>query len=113
MRTLGDRQIERTLSYDCTHRSFPMNKPATTAPDKNVTRASSPTQAHAYRDGPRITAVETVIPDDIMPGLLLLRIHTDAGAVDGDPVIGHGESYYAPHAVAAMLHDWMSRRLLG
>ena len=57
--------------------------------------------------GIRITALETVIPDDIMPGLLLLRIHTDAG------VIGHGETYYAPHAVAAMIHDWMGRRLLG
>lgn len=56
--------------------------------------------------GIRITALETVIPDDIMPGLMLLRIHTDAG------LIGHGETYYAPHAVAAMIHDWMSRRLL-
>ncbi len=57
--------------------------------------------------GLRITAIETAIPDDIMPGLLLLRIHTDAG------FIGHGETYYAPHAVAAMIHDWMGRRLLG
>jgi L-alanine-DL-glutamate epimerase-like enolase superfamily enzyme len=55
----------------------------------------------------RITAIETVIPDDIMPGLLLIRIHTDAG------VIGHGETAYAPHAVQAMIHDWMARRLLG
>ena len=55
----------------------------------------------------RITAIETVIPEDIMPGLLLLRLHTDAG------LVGHGETYYAPHAVAAMLHDWMARRLLG
>ncbi|NDF01796.1 MAG: hypothetical protein EB034_26575, partial [Verrucomicrobia bacterium] len=57
--------------------------------------------------GIKITAIETVIPDDIMPGLLLLRIHTDAG------IIGHGETYYAPQAVAAMIHDWMGRRLLG
>lgn len=55
----------------------------------------------------RITAIETAIPADIMPGLLLFRIHTDAG------IIGHGETYYAPHAVAALLHDWMGRRLLG
>jgi L-alanine-DL-glutamate epimerase-like enolase superfamily enzyme len=41
-----------------------------------------------------------------MPGLLLLRIHTDQG------IIGHGETYYAPHAVASMIHDWMGRRLL-
>ena len=56
--------------------------------------------------GIRITAIETVIPDSLMPGLLLLRIHTDQG------FIGHGETYYAPHAVAAMIHDWMGRRLL-
>ena len=56
--------------------------------------------------GIRITAIETVIPDSIMPGLLLLRIHTDHGS------IGHGETYYAPHAVASMIHDWMARRLL-
>ncbi|MFO0866417.1 MAG: mandelate racemase/muconate lactonizing enzyme family protein [Gemmataceae bacterium] len=42
-----------------------------------------------------------------MPGLLLVRIHAEGGW------IGHGETYYAPHAVAAMLHDWMARRLLG
>ncbi|MBW8883292.1 MAG: mandelate racemase/muconate lactonizing enzyme family protein, partial [Planctomycetia bacterium] len=79
----------------------------------NQPRASSPTQEHAYRHGPRITAIETLIPDGIMPGLLLLRIHTDAGTIDGNSVIGHGESYYAPHAVAAVVHDWMARRLLG
>lgn len=54
----------------------------------------------------RITAIETVIPDEWMPGLLLVRIHTDAG------VLGHGETYYAPHAVAALIHDWMASRLL-
>ena len=75
--------------------------------------ASSAIQEHAYRRGPRITAVETLIPHDIMAGLVLLRIHTDAGTVQGQPVIGHGESYYLPHAVAATLHDWMARRLLG
>ncbi len=55
----------------------------------------------------KITKIETAIHDEIMPGLLLLRIHTDAG------LIGCGETYYAPHAVAAMIHDWMARRLLG
>ncbi len=54
-----------------------------------------------------ITKIETAIHDEIMPGLLLLRIHTDAG------LLGCGETYYAPHAVAAMIHDWMARRLLG
>lgn len=78
-----------------------------------VRRASSPLEEHAFRNGPRIVAVETLIPDDIMPGLMLLRLHTDAGSVGGVPVIGHGETYYIPHAVAATLHDWMARRLLG
>ena len=75
-------------------------------------RASSPTQEHAYRSGPRITAIETLMPFDIMGGLILLRIHTDAGTVGGQPVIGHGETYYIPHAVAATLHDWMSARAI-
>lgn len=79
----------------------------------DVSRASSPLQEHAFRRGPRITAVETLIPHNMMAGLVLLRIHTDAGTVNGTPVIGHGESYYLPHAVAATLHDWMARRLLG
>ena len=76
-------------------------------------RASGPTQAHAYRSGPRITALETVIPHDVMPGLLALRIHTDAGTVGGTPVIGHGETYYIPTAAAAVIHDFMAPRLLG
>lgn len=84
-----------------------------TSPADFLARASSPTQEHAFQRGPRIVAIETLIPHDIMAGLMLLRIHTDAGTVDGEPVIGHGETYYIPHAVAATLHDWMSRRLLG
>ncbi|MBI1298598.1 mandelate racemase/muconate lactonizing enzyme family protein [bacterium] len=55
----------------------------------------------------KITKIETVTVPEIMPGLLLLRIHTDAG------IIGCGETYYVPHAVASMIHDWMARRLLG
>ena len=85
----------------------------TTPPTNFLSRASSPTQEHAFRYGPRIVAIETLIPHDIMAGIMLLRIHTDAGTVGGEPVIGHGETYYIPHAVAATLHDWMSRRLLG
>ena len=85
----------------------------TTPPTDFLSRASSPTQEHAFRHGPRIVAIETLIPHDIMAGIMLLRIHTDAGTVGGEPVIGHGETYYIPHAVAATLHDWMSRRLLG
>jgi len=63
--------------------------------------------ATPLEDAVRVVAIETVIPSDIMPGLLLLRIHTNTGA------IGHGETYYAPHAVAALVHEWMARRLLG
>lgn len=76
-------------------------------------RASGPTQEHAYRNGPRIVALETVIPHDVMPGLLALRIHTDAGTMDGLPVIGHGETYYIPTAAASVIHDFMAPRLLG
>lgn len=63
--------------------------------------------ATPVEDAVRVVAIETAIPADIMPGLMLLRIHTDAGT------IGHGETYYAPQAVAALIHDWMGRRLLG
>lgn len=55
----------------------------------------------------KIVAIETRIPDEYMSGLLLVRVHTDSG------LVGHGETYYAPHAVAAMIHDWMARRLMG
>ncbi|TVP99333.1 MAG: mandelate racemase/muconate lactonizing enzyme family protein [Planctomycetaceae bacterium] len=75
--------------------------------------ASGPTQTHAYRQGPRVTSLETAIPHDVMPGLMALRIHTDAGAVAGVPVIGHGETYYIPTAAAAVIHDFFSPRLLG
>jgi galactonate dehydratase len=56
---------------------------------------------------PRITAIETAIPHGIMPNLLLVRVHTDDG------LIGCGETYYTPHAIAALVHDWMAARLLG
>jgi L-alanine-DL-glutamate epimerase-like enolase superfamily enzyme len=76
-------------------------------------RASGPTQYHAYREGPRITKIETLIPHEIQPGLMMLRLHTSAVSADGTPVIGHGETYYIPQAAAAVIHDWMSQRLLG
>ena len=79
----------------------------------DLARASGPTQYHAYREGPRITKIETAIPHEIMPGLMMLRIHTDAKSADGTTVIGHGETYYLPQAAAAVIHDWMSQRLLG
>lgn len=55
----------------------------------------------------RITAIETAIPSGIMPNLILLRIHTEDG------IIGCGETYYTPHAIEALIHDWMAERLLG
>jgi L-alanine-DL-glutamate epimerase-like enolase superfamily enzyme len=56
---------------------------------------------------PRITAIETAIPHGIMSNLLLVRVHTDDG------LVGCGETYYTPHAIAALIHDWMAARLLG
>ncbi|MFT7641373.1 MAG: galactonate dehydratase [Pirellulaceae bacterium] len=56
---------------------------------------------------PKITAIETAIPAEIMPNLILVRIHTDDG------LVGCGETYYTPHAIEALIHDWMAERLLG
>jgi len=55
----------------------------------------------------KIISIETVHPADIMPNLLLVRVTTDDG------LVGHGETYYTPHAIAALIHDWMAERLLG
>ena len=55
----------------------------------------------------KITRIETVIPADIMPNLILVRIHTDDG------LTGCGETYYTPHAIDALIHDWMAERLIG
>lgn len=56
---------------------------------------------------PKITAIETAIPSDMMPNLILLRVHTENG------LIGCGETYYTPHAIEALIHDWMAERLIG
>jgi len=56
---------------------------------------------------PKITAIETSVPADIMSNLVLVRIHTDEG------LIGCGETYYTPHAIESLIHDWMAERLLG
>ena len=55
----------------------------------------------------RITRIETCLPRDLFAGLVLCRIHTDQG------LVGCGESYYIPEAVAAVIHDWFRHRLLG
>ena len=56
---------------------------------------------------PKITAIETTIPSVIMPNLILVRVHTEDG------LVGCGETYYTPHAIQALIHDWMAERLLG
>jgi len=55
----------------------------------------------------KITKIETVCGVPSSPGLLLCRIHTDSG------LVGSGETYYIPTAVAAIIHDWMGQRLIG
>jgi len=54
----------------------------------------------------KVTRIETTQLEN-NAGLLLCRVHTDEG------IVGCGESYYIPRAVAAVIHDWMAPRLLG
>ena len=44
----------------------------------------------------KIISIETAHPSSIMPNLLLVRVTTDDG------LVGHGETYYTPGAVAAL-----------
>ncbi|HEX7010903.1 MAG TPA: mandelate racemase/muconate lactonizing enzyme family protein [Phycisphaeraceae bacterium] len=55
----------------------------------------------------KITRIETATCPGLSPNLLMCRVHTDDG------LIGVGESWFIPHALAAIIHDWMSPRLLG
>ncbi|MCE2754347.1 MAG: hypothetical protein LW720_21025 [Pirellula sp.] len=79
--------------------------------DPQIDRASSLTQQHAYRRWPQIVGIETLVPHDIMPGLLALRLHVQDAS--GTSWIGHGETYYIPTSVAAVIHDFFAPRLLG
>lgn len=54
----------------------------------------------------KITRIETARYSD-GHGLLACRIHTD------EDLVGHGETYYQPGAAEAIIHDWMTPRLLG
>lgn len=56
---------------------------------------------------PKIIAIETSIPADVMTNLIVVRVHTDDGQV------GCGETYYTPQAIESLIHDWMAQRLLG
>ncbi len=42
-----------------------------------------------------------------MPNLILVRVHTDEG------LVGCGETYYTPHAIEALIHDWMAQSAAG
>jgi galactonate dehydratase len=53
-----------------------------------------------------ITAIETILVDTF-PNLCYVRIHTDAG------LIGLGETFFGPEAVAAHLHATVAPVLLG
>jgi L-alanine-DL-glutamate epimerase-like enolase superfamily enzyme len=55
----------------------------------------------------RITAIETSIPPSYGTHLMMVRVHTDAG------IIGHGESFVLGPAMASVIHDYFSHRLLG
>jgi galactonate dehydratase len=54
----------------------------------------------------RIVRLETIWFDE-QPNTLWLRIHTDDG------LVGLGETYYAPRAVSALIHDVLGTLLLG
>ncbi len=54
----------------------------------------------------KINRLQTIWLDEY-PNNLWLQIHTDEG------LIGLGETYYVPRAIAAMIHDVFSKLLLG
>ncbi len=54
----------------------------------------------------KITKLETIWLD-AHPHTLWLRVHTDTG------LVGLGETYYAPRAVAALIHDVLANLLIG
>jgi L-alanine-DL-glutamate epimerase-like enolase superfamily enzyme len=54
----------------------------------------------------RITAIETIQLEEF-PNLLWLQVHTDEG------LVGLGETFYGPDAVAAYVHETAAPRLLG
>lgn len=54
----------------------------------------------------KITAIETVLLDEF-PNLLWVQVHTDEG------LVGLGETFFGPKAVAAYVHETAAPRLLG
>src|ERR1700688_521874 len=53
-----------------------------------------------------VIALETVLSDDF-PNVLWVRLHTDEG------IVGLGETFYWPKAVAAYLHEAVAPYLIG
>jgi galactonate dehydratase len=54
----------------------------------------------------KITGIETIRLDEFA-NVLWVRVHTDGG------VVGLGETFYAPRAVEAYIHETLASRLLG
>ena len=54
----------------------------------------------------KITKLETVWYDE-QPNTMWVQVHTDDG------LVGLGETYYVPRAVAAIIHDVFANLLLG
>ncbi len=54
----------------------------------------------------KITAIETIQLGEF-PNLLWVHVHTDEG------LVGLGETFFGPHAVAAYIHETAAPRLLG
>jgi galactonate dehydratase len=54
----------------------------------------------------RITAIETIQLDEF-PNLLWVHVHTDEG------LVGLGETFFGPNAVAAYIHETAAPRLVG
>ena len=110
----GNRSTERNdgrANFNPSQETAPAMRTFEKRNDPPLDRASSLTQQHAYRRWPQIVGIETLVPHDIMPGLLALRLHVQDAS--GTSWIGHGETYYIPTSVAAVIHDFFAPRLLG
>ena len=55
-----------------------------------------------------IIGIETILPGDQspLPEIVFVRVYTDTG------IVGHGETYYTPRAVAEYLHEFLAPRLI-
>jgi len=55
-----------------------------------------------------IIGIETILPGDQspLPEIVFVRVYTDTG------IVGHGETYYTPRAVAEYVHEFLAPRLI-